>query len=308
VSTTTTTTSVEETLAWEAEKRPRAASIAVAGGLLTVMGNILRTILLNGGPTEADGFISVTGAMRARLEGQEPEGPSLLVRQIDHWGDNAPLLGVSTILSALGVVCLGLTALFLYRATAARTSQIGRLPLYMTLAGLVLLPLGSMIRDFAYWIGAAGFEDADDRTAGGALDLLGSPAVAAGSLIEFIGTFGMAVGIVLVALNAMRVGLLTRFFGVLGILTGVLTIFQADQPGIVRAFWLVGVGLLIAGRLNTPPAWETGRAEPWPTQQQLREQRDAARGDRAERVSRPEDEADTPPKPENARKKRKRRR
>ena len=44
----------------------------------------------------------------------------------------------------------------------------------------------------------------------------------------------------------MRVGLLTRFFGVLGIIAGVLTVFQLDQPGIVRAFWLIGVGLLIA--------------------------------------------------------------
>ena len=308
----TTTTPVEETLAWEAEKRPRAALIAIAGGVLTVIGNVLRTILLNGGPTESDGFISVTDALRARIEGQEPEGPSLLVRQIDHWGDNAALLSLSTLLSALGVICLALTALFLYRATYARSTQVGRVPLYMTLAGLVLVPLGSTIRDLAYWLAAVGFQDKAERTAGTALDLVQSPAVAAGSLIEFVGTFGLAVGVVLVALNAMRVGLLTRFFGVLGILTGVLTIFQADQPGIVRAFWLFGVGLVIAGRLNTPPAWETGRAEPWPTQQQLREQRDAARGDRAERISRDDEPAPDPdgpaPRPEHARKKRKRRR
>ena len=82
----------------------------------------------------------------------------------------------------------------------------------------------------------------------------------------------------LVALNAMRAGLLTRFFGVLGILAGVLTVFQADQPGIVRAFWLIGVGLLIGGRISVPPAWHTGRAEPWPTQQQLRERREAEAG------------------------------
>ena len=305
------TVPVEETLAWEAEKRPRAAMIAIAGGLLTVLGSVLRTVLLNGGPTEDDGFISLGDAMRSRLEGQEPEGPSLIVRQVDNYGDNAALLSVSSLLIALAVVCLALTVLFLYRATSARSPQVGRVPLYMTIAGLILVPLGGIIRDISSWVASAGFEDDAERTAGAARDLLGSSTIAAGTLIEFLGTFGLAVGIVLVALNAMKVGLLTRFFGVLGILTGVLTIFQADQPGIVRAFWLVGVGLLIAGRLNTPPAWETGRAEPWPTQQQLREQRDAARGeraDRAERIGRPDEDGEEQPKPAHARKKRKRRR
>jgi hypothetical protein len=39
--------------------------------------------------------------------------------------------------------------------------------------------------------------------------------------------------------------------------------------------------MLFLGRWrNTPKAWATGEPEPWPTQQQLREQRDAARADR----------------------------
>jgi hypothetical protein len=304
---------VEQTLSWEAEKRPRAATIAVAGGLLTLLGNVLLTLLTNGGPTEDEGFISVTEALQARIAGQDPEGPSLVVRQIDHWGDNAPLLGVSTLLNCIAAVCLALTVLFLYRATYARSTQVGRVPYYGALAGLVLYPLGRAIRELAQWIGSANFEDEAVRTAGTARDVLSTGAVSVGSLIEVLGTFALAVAIVLVALNAMRVGLLTRFFGVLGILAGVLTVFQADQPGIVRSFWLIGVGLVIAGRLNTPPAWQSGRAEPWPTQQQLREQREAAQGDRAGRVTRDDDGDETAveaegPKPAHARKKRKRRR
>jgi hypothetical protein len=100
-------------------------------------------------------------------------------------------------------------------------------------------------------------------------------------------------------------------------LAGVLTVFQADQPGIVRAFWLIGVGLVIAGRLSAPPAWHTGRAEPWPTQQQLREQREAARagGDapakqkpRGEDAANGEDASADDAKPAHTRKKRKHRR
>jgi hypothetical protein len=309
----TTEPTVEETLAWEAEKRPRAATTAVAGGLLTVMGSVLFTVISNGGPTEDSGFIGISDALRARIAGQEPEGPSLLVRQIDHWGDNAALLGVSTVLNALAVVCIALTVLFLYRATYARSTQVGRLPYYAALAGLILVPLGRSVKEFGWWIGAAGFEDEAVRTAATARDVLAVPTYTVGSLVETLGSFALALAIILVALNAMRTGLLTRFFGVLGILTGVLTVFQVDQPGIVRAFWLIGVGLLIGGRLSVPPAWQTGRAEPWPTQQQLREQREAAHGDREGRVTRADEESDgdpaeAGPKPAAARKKRKRRR
>jgi hypothetical protein len=45
----------------------------------------------------------------------------------------------------------------------------------------------------------------------------------------------------------------------------------------VQTFWLGGLALLFAGRRpgGDPPAWRTGRAEPWPTAQQLAEQRKA---------------------------------
>jgi hypothetical protein len=80
----------------------------------------------------------------------------------------------------------------------------------------------------------------------------------------------------------MRVGLLTRFMGVLGVIVGVAVapILPIDQQGIIRVFWLAALGMLFLGRLpsGTPKAWATGQAEPWPSQQQLREQRAAARG------------------------------
>jgi hypothetical protein len=77
----------------------------------------------------------------------------------------------------------------------------------------------------------------------------------------------------------MRVGLLTRFTGFLGMIVGGTLILPLDQFGIIRSFWLIAVGLMILGRLpgGRPPAWSKGEAVPWPTQQQLREQREAAR-------------------------------
>jgi hypothetical protein len=79
----------------------------------------------------------------------------------------------------------------------------------------------------------------------------------------------------------MRVGLLTRFMGVLGIIVGILSFLPQleGQLPFVKIFWLGALGALFLGRWpgGNPPAWQTGEAQPWPTQQQIREARDAAR-------------------------------
>jgi hypothetical protein len=300
---------VEETLGWEAEQRPRVVTTALVGGLLTLAGNVMLALITRGGPTEADGFISLTDSLGAAVSGGRPEGESLLVRQVDFYGDQAGLLILSTVLTTLASICAALVLLFLYRATAARSESVGRLPLYATLAGLVLFPIGHALREISAWVGSAAFADKAVRTAETARDVFSTGAVGIGSLFEVLGSFALALAFVLVSLNAMRAGLLTRFLGVLGIIVGVLTVFQLDQPQIVRAFWLFAIGLLIAGRLRTglPPAWLSGRAEPWPTQQQLRERREAASApaapDRAPASDAPSGATAAP-----ARRKRKRRR
>ena len=75
--------------------------------------------------------------------------------------------------------------------------------------------------------------------------------------------------LVMVSLNAMRVGLLTRFLGYLGIIGGVLTIIPLVPIPIVEAYWLLALAYLLSGRWpsGVPPAWSTGRAEPWPARQ-----------------------------------------
>ena len=98
----------------------------------------------------------------------------------------------------------------------------------------------------------------------------------------------------MISLNAMRVGLLTRFMGVLGIITGALQILPLAGPlPVVQCFWLLLLGLLFRGRWpgGQPPAWRTGNAEPWPSSAEMREQRQrAAAARRGEVVEPPEPE------------------
>jgi hypothetical protein len=129
-------------------------------------------------------------------------------------------------------------------------------------------------------VSAASFAGGDDRSAEAASDALNPPVQGIGQLLLVLGSFALALGIFFVALNAMRAGLLTRFMGVLGIIVALLWVLPLDQAALVRSVWLVLLGLVFAARNpgGQPPAWQTGRAEPWPTQQQLREQREAAAG------------------------------
>ena len=66
-------------------------------------------------------------------------------------------------------------------------------------------------------------------------------------------------------LQAVRAGLLTRFFGTLGMALGVSIILLGPPGTLLLALWIGGLGLLFVGRTpgGRPPAWEAGQAIPW---------------------------------------------
>ena len=70
---------------------------------------------------------------------------------------------------------------------------------------------------------------------------------------------------IMIALNAMRAGLLSRFMGILGIFVGVVLVIPLGVQ-ILQLFWFAALGLLFLGRWpgGRGPAWETGEAIPWP--------------------------------------------
>jgi hypothetical protein len=80
---------------------------------------------------------------------------------------------------------------------------------------------------------------------------------------------------VLISINAMRVGLLTRFLGYLGVISGALFVLAFVPIPIVQVYWLGMLAVLFLGRSpsGTPPAWQSGEAMPWPSAAEMREQR-----------------------------------
>jgi len=79
-------------------------------------------------------------------------------------------------------------------------------------------------------------------------------------IVAQLGSLLLTVGFIWTALNATRVGLLTRFVGYLGAFAGVLVLFPIGTPvPVVQGFWLLAMAVLIAGRWpsGTPSAWES---------------------------------------------------
>jgi hypothetical protein len=263
---------VEETLAWEAEQRPRAVAAAIIAGLTTFSGTVLYEVTTRrDAPSEDDGFISVTEAISSRVQGQEPREPSLLAAVVDHLQDNAGVLWLSIALRALGVALALLVLLYLYRATKARAPETASgMARVVAIIALLTYPLGTIMADGAMLLSDSVANAEEAR------DVLNDSVRLFGAFLQFIGTFALGLAFVLIALNATRVGLLTRFLGILGIIVGILAVVQIDAPQLIRSLWLILLGAMIAGRTQRPPAWETGRAQPWPSQQQIREARQQA--------------------------------
>jgi len=78
------------------------------------------------------------------------------------------------------------------------------------------------------------------------------------------GRLGLAVALFYPCLFAMRTGLLTRFWGSLGMAIGVAALLLRVEFTVI---WFIYFGLLLTGRLpgGRPPAWAAGEAIPWPT-------------------------------------------
>ena len=260
----------DETLADEQRRRIQAGAAAIAAGVLTIGGGVLAAVVYSDLPT-----VPLLGAMRERLNPVAP-AESLKARQVLFYSDNAfELIAVSIVL-ALAAAAIGLSLSHLYRSTKARRPELPRAAVIAAVGGAVCVAVAGIVQVVGVSVEASSFANSATRNSQAARDALNSPLVIASLFLRQVGVFALGLAFVLLSLNAMRVGLLTRFMGVLGIIVGVLFIVPLGSSlPIVQAFWLIALGALFLGYWppGRPPAWATGEAQPWPTQQEIREAR-----------------------------------
>lgn len=263
---------VEDTLAWEAEQRPRAAIAAIAAGLLLLIGSIITGVALSDQPQ-----VTVIEALRDAA-GSPPADGGLRTAAALFYHDRTISLTVGQVLFGLGGLLASGALIYLFLATRARKPGMGQAALIALAVGGVAFVVGVVVAQVARDVSLASFAGSSDHGTAAAHDAITPPAYVVGSLFQYLGRLALAVGFLMVALNAMRVGLLTRFMGVLGVLSGLLFLLQVTALPVVQAFWLVALGALFARQWPraVPPAWTSGKAEPWPSRQEQLEARASA--------------------------------
>ncbi len=161
---------------------------------------------------------------------------------------------------------------YLFRAASARSAAMrGALvgvvvagPLFFALANILqYIALSGAANDFASPGGGAGVPIGEY-----AQDLIeGQTTYGFAQGFSLAGLLAMVIGTIYTALWAMRVGLISRFFGTFGMALGASLILLAQAFSLLALMlWGVWLGLIFLSRVpgGRPAAWDAGEAVPWP--------------------------------------------
>jgi hypothetical protein len=278
VATATAPTTPEQELAWEAEKRSLATTAsAIAAVLILAAPLFLLTVVQRDFPS-----IGPIQALAPALRGQPEAAIDPRASQVHFLNDHAGGILGYAIANLLGAAALTVALYYLFRATRARRAEMPDAFKWLILFGPVIAAVALLISEIVTLSRASDFPA--HCVPGGACSHAAANHVFEKLLlpgsIGTLGTLATAFAIVITSLNAMRVGLLTRFMGVLGIIVGVLFVIPITGGlPVVQAFWFGALVPLFAMRWpqGQPPAWHTGVAEPWPSAQDMRSQRESER-------------------------------
>jgi hypothetical protein len=269
----TQTEPVEDTLAWEREQGPRAAVAAVIAAIGTLVGGIVSSTALSDQP-----HVPVATALENATRPGADTRPSLRTPQLEYIDDKAGRLILGGVILAIGYFAMLPVLGYLYRAAKARRRELPRAALILGLIGPALLGVAAIVFQVGLTQKAGDFVASSNHTRAAVDDVTDAGLLRGVQVLNLPGTLCLAFALVILALNAMRTGLLTRFMGVLGIICGAALVLLPQNPIVV--FWLLALAVLFARRWpqGMPPAWETGTAQPWPSAAEIAEQRAQARG------------------------------
>lgn len=210
---------------------------------------------------------------------------------LTEFADNSGNQLLGAILQALGFLLVIPALAYLFQAAAARSDSVRSALVGITVAGPLFLAVGAILQWAAFDQAASDFAD----TGAGlgipvgvyAEDLIQEQAIFdAAQGFTFAGTLGLVIAMVYTSLHAMRTGLLTRFWGSLGMALGVSVLFLGFIGILV---FVLALGMLIGGLWigQRPAAWEAGKAVHWPSSGARAPDEPAAEPDEQAQLSNP---------------------
>jgi hypothetical protein len=268
----------EQIVARESVQKPRVALAALAAAILVVVAGVLPQSIYSDFPR-----VYAIESLRDAA-GESIGRAGLRTAQILFVDDHALSLLVVAVCQGLSLALIAVLLVFLHDASVVRGATTPRMARMLAIFGGAGGALSAIVLQIGVMIGASDFASSSDHGTAAAHDALRGGLVVAASGVGLFASLALAAAFVLITLGAMRVGLLTRFLGVLGAIVGALILLgplSGSPTFIVQAFWLVMAGVLLFGRwpgAGVPAAWVDGEARPWPTQQEIREAKDRTRG------------------------------
>ena len=261
---TVTEPDVQQQLDWESANRPKAVAAAIVGGIFVVV----PTIYIGASGVNADApAVGPVQALTPALNGQFEAAVSPRTALIEYWAHHSGPSIFAGALLALGMVGIAYVLWYLYAATKARRPQLPSFTRWLAIIGPLLMGVSSILVPLFRYLACQAFLDGTDTSRHAVDQALGGGGVLASAVAGLVGQLSLALTFVLIALNAMRAGLLTQFMGIIGVIVGGLYVFQVGPAPVLQAFWLLALVPLFLHRWpkGTPPAWTRGIAVPWPT-------------------------------------------
>jgi hypothetical protein len=252
-------------VARELERRQRLAVPVLAGGILYLLGTIILASTSKGAPT-----VGLLQGLKPAVSGIGNPVVSPRAVEVKYISHHAFGLIAGSIVTAIGLAALTIVLLFLLEATRFRRPETWAAARPLVLAGGSLLVAMTVVHQIVSAIETHHFSVGHDYTNHAVEQALtkATPIVIAGTL-GLVAWLALAAGMIATMLGALRVGLLPRWVGFLGMLAAILIFLPLGGAilEVIPAFWMVAVGILLAGKWSSgdPPAWAAGEARPWPT-------------------------------------------
>ena len=264
---------IREQTEHELRLRTRLAVPAFAGGFLYLLSAIVITSTLNGLPT-----VGPLEGLTPAVQGVAEPAVSPRAAEVKYISHHAFPLIAGSVVAAIAIIALTLILLLLFDAARFRRPTMWPPARMLVLAGGIAVAVASIAHEVVYAIETHQFATGHDFSRHAVEQALtksaGNQIVAYLSLLAGL---ALVVGMVVVLLNSLRTGLLPRWLAFLGMFSALLILLPniGATLQLVPAFWLVMMGLLLAGRWpgGDPPAWEAGEARPWPSRAQMQAER-----------------------------------
>jgi hypothetical protein len=261
---------IRQQVAEETERRSRLSVPAFAGGFLYLLSAIVISSTLNGAPT-----VGLLEGLKPALSGVADPAVSPRATEVKFISHHALPLIAGSFIAAVAVAALTVILLLLLDATVFRRPNTWPLARPLVIAGGVAVAIASLAHQIVGAIETHNFAVGHDLTSH-AVDqaLTKSTPNLIVAYLSLLAGLALAAGMITVMINALRVGLLPRWMGILGMFTALLIFLPIGgaELQVVPAMWMVMMGVLYSGKWpgGDPPAWTEGVPRPWPTRAQVK--------------------------------------